>query len=70
MSRLIATAGHDNPGALLSEGQRRGAADPGQGAGDQDDGCAHGYSPLTTGCIAEGSAEITTSKAKADQTLS
>src|SRR6267143_507825 len=49
MPRLVAAAGYDNPGALLSEGQRGGVADPGQGAGDQDDGCSHGCSPLESG---------------------
>jgi hypothetical protein len=27
MSRLVATAGHDNPGSFLREGQCRGTAD-------------------------------------------
>jgi hypothetical protein len=51
MSSLVAAAGDNNPGALLSEGQGRGATYAGQGACNQDDGCTHGYSPMEAGCV-------------------
>ena len=38
---LIATTGHDDLGALLAKGDGCGAADTGQGAGDQYDRVAH-----------------------------
>jgi hypothetical protein len=41
MSLLVMAAGHDNPGTVLSEGQGRGAAYTGQGAGNQDNGGGH-----------------------------
>jgi tripartite-type tricarboxylate transporter receptor subunit TctC len=42
---VIATAGNDDTGAFLREGKGGGAANAGQGAGDQDDGFAHRTSP-------------------------
>ncbi len=54
MARLVAAAGHNDPGAFLSEGQGRGTADTGQGACNQDDGCTHGRSPLKADCIDRG----------------
>jgi hypothetical protein len=41
LSLLVAAAGDNNPGALLGEGQRRGTANAGQGAGNQDNGGGH-----------------------------
>ena len=42
---VLATAGNDDAGAFLREGKGGRAANPGQGAGDQHDGIAHGTSP-------------------------
>jgi hypothetical protein len=41
LSLLVAATGDNNPGALLGEGQRRGTANAGQGAGNQDNGGGH-----------------------------
>jgi len=49
MSLLVAAAGDNNPGTLLSEGQGGGTANTGQGAGDQDNGGGHGASPVKNG---------------------
>jgi hypothetical protein len=42
---VVAAAGDDQPRALAREGQRGGAADAGEGAGDEDDGSGHGRLP-------------------------
>jgi hypothetical protein len=46
---VIATAGNDDTGAFLRESESGGAANAGQGTGDQDDGFAHGDFSLKLG---------------------
>jgi hypothetical protein len=45
LAGFVAAAGDDDPRPITGESQRGGSADARQGAGDQDDFCAHGTVP-------------------------
>jgi hypothetical protein len=49
LAGVIVTAGDDNSGAFTGEGESRGTANAGQGAGDQDNGITHVISPSKKG---------------------
>jgi len=44
-TRVLATPGNDKPSAFVCEGESGGAADTGQGAGNEDNGVSHVTSP-------------------------